>query len=263
MATNEELRNEIAKLRRAATKKISRLKQVKNVVTSGSKVDPRRDPAVHKKYNNEQLENYKNMLQGFVSRKTQYVPDSQHRPIHADKFKEYKQLETEYNARVDQHFSKFQDYVLPSSETILERMAKMTPDHKRAWNPPVNSPFRATVRQSKAMASDKALETLIDKMNERLTPDYFDKLNRAGMEQFEQMESVINDKGLSNKVKQLTPGQFALLWNYTNFAAAVSMHYETMMKMLSNQEKPWHTTVRRDAIADYEEMVEWASKQKA
>lgn len=257
------LRSQIQRLRKAATRKVSRLKTAKDVYVSGTNVDPRRKPHVEEKYNARQLRKYAEQLQGFMSRGTQYVPDSQRRPMPAQDWREYKKLEKQYNQKVHDYFKRVEQIQLPNSEeNIGQRMAKMTPDHRQMGNVSVNAPYKPPERPSTAVAGRAALEKLKADMERRLTPEYFDEVNKAGMEQFSAMAEIINEPQLADDVRGLTGEQFAVLWNYTAFPTAVSLNYEIMLKLLSGKEQAHHSDAYRQQISIANELIEWAKTLK-
>ena len=248
------------KRHKAAGKKISRLQREKGIQgLSGSANDPRRDPKILKRYTKKQVQAYINELNRFTSRGTQFVPDAQRRPVPGNLWNTYKNLEKQFNKRVDAHFNQVADVYVPRlGMTIRERMAMMTPDHPKAGQSAVHSPYNPPDRRPTNVASRKALERLIGDMKERLKPSWFDKKLNEGRDQFGKMAKIVNDPALEAAVNDLSPQQFDMLWNYTPFASAESLVYEIRMSMLSDKEKPWHTQTLDNALKDMHELVSWA-----
>lgn len=255
----EEARARVAGRARAATRKVSRLKRATGVEISGSAVDPRRDPKLVAKYNRRQLAAYERDLNSFVSRRTQYVPDAQGRPIKSKTWNEYKRSEAAYNAGVTERFGKVKDIPLPiSGQTIGERMDAMTPEHRQAYNPAINAPYKPPTRKSKQIASEKALKKLTRQMKDRLDPRAEGRAARAARDQLKQMLDVINEPDLQAAVDKLTNGQFMTMWNYTQFATNISLNYDVKQRMMSGKEKPWYSEALKQAVRNSHALADWA-----
>lgn len=252
----DRLRAEAQRIRKNAGRKMARLARNHDVYVSGTTFDPRRPEGVEKKYNTRQLRNYIAELSGFVDRKTQFVPDSQRRPIPSEDWRAYKKLEKERNAFFNRRFEKYADFQVLPEETVRQRMAKMTPDHPQMADPAVNSPYRPSERVSTNVASRAALEKFMDQMTKQLDPEYFDEHAAKGMTEAKQMLEVINEPRIAGMLDDLSPDQFELLWNYTPFATALSLNYENMLKLLSDKEVPWQSEVARTALRDAEAAIE-------
>lgn len=253
------LNADVARLRKAVTRKVSRLKQRHDVYVSGTSFDPRVPPSTLKNYTPSQLRAHRNELGAFLDRSNQFVPDSQRRPIPASDWKRYKRLESQFNEKVHDFFDRVRDIRTLSGETIGERMAARTPDHRQMGNPAVNAPYEPVERRSIAVSSRAALEKLIAQKEEQIKPGWFERHNREGMEQFTKMLDVLNNQKLENAVKGLTSEQFSVLWNYEGFATSISIQYEIALKMLSDKELPWHSDLAEQALRRANELVKWAS----
>lgn len=265
MASRDELnrlRAEAAKRHRAATNKISRLKQNRNVEISGSKADPRREKANIKRYTASQLRTYIKELNSFIDRKVQFVPDAHRRPVAGSLWDQYKALETRYNARVERELDKYRDIKIPKSNmTVGQRLAMMTPDHPRmGGSVAVHSPYEPINRKPTAAASAKAVRRLIRDMKNRLKPDYFDRNAESGRDVANKMLALFHRPDLNDKLNALTNKQFSFLWNLTGFATALSLGYEGALSQLSDDEKPWHTQAIEHAIEDAIDEVKWVSE---
>ena len=123
----ESIRADIARLRKLATKKISRIKRAKDAPLSGTQFDPRRTPKAEKRYTKRQAEVYRQELQGFLSRSNQYVGGANGYVMRKQQWDAYKKLEQQYNSRVNQKFDRVAGIQLPYGETIASRMARRTP----------------------------------------------------------------------------------------------------------------------------------------
>lgn len=260
----ESLRAEIKRLRKAVTRKVYRLKHNADVHLTGTSFDPRRAARSETKYTAPELRSYAQEMSRFLDRGNQFVADRQNRPIPRQEWREYKALESQVRDRVNSYFERVQDLVLPgpSQETIRQRMAKMVPDHLQMYNPAVNAPYRPPDKQPHQIDNRGALQKMKDSMRKRLEPDYFERHNEAGMDQFIQMAEIINEPDLVEDVRGLNSEQFAILWNYTAFPTAISLQYEAAQKMLSDKERPWHTESQAQAVKDARALTKWAKTLK-
>lgn len=255
---SDSLRAEIQRLKKAVTRKVSRIKTGQDIYISGTSQDPRKAAASVKGMNESQLRSYGHALAAFLDRGNQYVPDSQHRPMPRAEWRNYKRLESEWNQRVREHMENINSIRLPSGMTVAERDAMLRPDHPQMANPTVNGP-REIDRTSTNVAGSARLKHLMDQMQRRLGEDYFDQLNASGKETFGKMIDRIGDDAFSRDVDRLTPEQFEVLWNWTPFATAISFQYELAMKELSARDKEtWAGTVQHNAVREAREYVEWA-----
>lgn len=251
------LRNDIARARRAATRKVSRLKTRHGVSVSGTEFDPRRPPQAARKYTRKQLESYKRELDKFLSRSTQYVPDSRARPIPRKEWDRYKTVETKYRDMAGTIYDKVKDVQLPSGETISERLAKMDVLHKSMHNPVVNKFYEPKDRQSGDVTSRNALRKLERDLRRKSTPRSQKAMVREAKAQLAKMLDVVNSRDVANQVNTLSTGQFIALWNYTNFASAIAMSYDSAKKMLTPREESWGHEKIRQQTNDALELIEW------
>lgn len=255
---DDSLHDELHRLRRAVTRKISRIKSNTDIHLSGTRLDPRRSASSISNMAPPQLREYAAEMNRFLSRSNQYVPDSQMRPMPKQEWREYKRLENEWNKRVQSHMQGISSIVLPSGKTVAQREAELRPMHQAMANPAVNGP-KEIERESTAVAGSSKLKALTEGMRKRLDSDYFDRLNDTGRETLDKMMSVIGDDSLAQDVKQLTPQQFEVLWNWTPFTTSVSLQYELAMKELSARDKEtWAGTVLDNAVKEAKNYVTWA-----
>lgn len=173
----KELREAVAKARRNAVRKRRRIEKSGNYVAlESSKYYPVRPPKVHEKYNRRQLEVYLSKLQEFNSPKTQFVPDHENKPVPIGKWRKYKGVEAEYNRRVEEFSTKFDDKVklkrgeVPPSH--IHRMAN--PDHM-AGNSSSNGAKRRYSRKSYQIRGEEKLDKLTKRLQDELSDKRFRK----------------------------------------------------------------------------------------
>ena len=260
----ESIRADIARLRKLTTKKISRTKRAKDALLSGTQFDPRRAPKAEKRYTKRQAEAYRQVLQGFLSRSTQFVGGAGGYVMKKQQWDAYKKLEQQYNNRVNQKFDKVSGIQLPQGETIASRMARRTPPHPQMAYEAFHSPYNPPERSPKAVQSDKALRKLMDKMAEKANPRYEKDSIEKNRHQFLGMADRLGDDALVEKVKKLTDEQFNVLWNFSEMPYDMSLWYETQ-KLVDdgNTKHPLVTSgAAESAKREYGKLVDWASKLK-
>lgn len=263
MSELNELRSEVARLRRAATRKISRIKTTHGAQVSGTEFDPRRPTGVPTHYTQKQLAAYKERLQQFLSRSNQFVPDASRQPIPRAEFREYKQQEAKYRETAGSVYERIKRTELPSGETIESRLARMTPMHKVMHGAPANSIFDPLTRESMDIVNRKALQKLTRSLKRGSTPEGIRRKVKDARQQLSDMLNTINSPELNEAVKKLSNNQFIALWNYTVFTAAISLTYANMKKMLTGEEESWAHDQVRQQMESAMEMVDWARRIKA
>lgn len=252
------LRSDVARLRRNASRKVNRLRNAKGVDIGGTKFDPRLSSEKPSRYNARQLAAYRDRLQGFTSRKVQYVPDSHGKPMRGSKFKGYKGLESQFKGIVKKNFDSVKDIKLPTGTTIGDRLAETTPSHPQMELPSVINPFRAPNKKSSSISSEAALQKLTNDMAKRLDPKYFARKAREGRESFTKMAEIMNAPDLVREVGKLSEHQFSILWHYTSFATSVSINYLTYLKQLQNKNDNAWNEIASDELEDARELIKWA-----
>lgn len=256
------MRDDIARMRKSATRKISRLKTNKDVLITGTEFDPRRATTAHKSYTRKQLAAYQDELKRFLKRDTQYVPDARKRPIPRKEWQEYKRVEDQHRDSVGKIFEAMKNTQLPSGETISERMSKMDVLHKQMHNPVTNPFYDPRDRQSNDVTSRKSLDKLKKDLDRKSRPQNQRSMVRLAKMQLEKMLSVVNSPEIAEAVKGLSQGQFVALWNYTSFASAIAMSYDSAKKMLTPREESWGHEKIRQQSNDAIELISWVKEQK-
>lgn len=261
MANINDKRAEVIRRQRDVGKKISRLKSNWGVNLDDTGLDPRKSRDVIARLNSRQLEAQLTRLNQFQSRQTQFVGDSQGRPIAKTKFREYQKLVDKYNANVRKRYSKYDDIFLKSAgQTVKERRAMTKPVHRAASNPASNSPVEIAERRPQNIASPKALDKLIRDMKRKTEPNYHAKRIRKARKELRDMARGANAPEIHDMVKGLTDEQFDFLWNETNFANALSLVYELNQSTLSSKEKPWFANVIHTQLKESMVMIDDARK---
>lgn len=262
MSELDDLRKDVARMRRNATRKISRIKKTTGALVTGSEFDPRRGTQVQGRYTESQLSAYRDTLASFLSRQSQYVPDASKQPLPRREWVEYERQEKAYRDTAGSVYERIKGVELPSGETIAQRLAKMNVLHKQMVNPTVNTIFESQTRESGNIVSRKALAKLTRAMKKQATPGSIKRKVREAREQFASMMDVVNMPELVEATKGLTNNQFIALWNFTSFASAVALSYTAAQKMLSPKEESWAHEVLRQQMVDAVELIDWVKTIK-
>lgn len=261
-------KNEIARLRaevrarhRAATQKISRTRRVIGAELGGTEFDPRRDPAKVKNYNSVQLKAYLTDLNRFSSRSTAFVAGNNARPIPAQEWRSYRRAERNAN-RVGQNIDNSVGgiFIPNAGMTIAERDAERRARSPRAQGGAVNSSFPQVNRSASNVTSRQALAKLTAQMESRVTPEYEKRSARAGRVQMNRMIDAIGNSAMRAKASKLTPEQFHVLWEKTNFAESLSNVYGGAAMAMEQSSERWVAATAESYGSDVDELLDWASK---
>lgn len=255
--SHNQLHADIARLRKAVTRKVSRLKHRHDVEVSGTSFDPRRPPQAHREYSSKDLRAYRNELAAFVDRGNQFVGDAKRKPIPRGEWQVYKTLESQFRGIVGDYYSRISDLPLRVDkngkvlQTIGDRMTEMQPKGRRMGGSAGNPMYEVSDKSPHSVTSRGSLKTLIESMQKKVQPGWIEEHNQKNMESFLKMMELVNEPGLVDRVKELNNEQFATLWDYSEFATAVSIPYENAQKMLASDQQAF----RSDAA---EQMIRYA-----
>lgn len=255
-----ELRAQVRKLHRSATAKVSRNER-KGIKLRGSKYDPRRDPKTIGRLNRKQLEAQAARLSEFTSRSTQFVPDRKNRPLPAKEWREFERRKNAVNKKSMKAFQKVGHVKLPvGDETIIDRLERMTPKHKRMGNRTVNVPYAPLDTKPKNIESEKGLAKLIARMDKRLGESYIRDEVKLARRSASKILGRLGEKELRRDVNKLTDAQFYTLWNMSTFAVDITIPYEDYKKDLEGQNKPkYHSAAMEDSsLREAKRLVGWA-----
>lgn len=262
MSELNELRAEVARMRRAATRKISRIKQTHGAQVSGTEFDPRRETKAPSQYTAKQLEAYKSRLATFLSRSNQFLPDASKNPIPRSEFAEYKRREAQYRETAGSVYERIKHEQLPSGETVQERLEKMRPLHKSMHNTAMNAIFDPLTRGPGDIVSRKALDKLSRSLERASKPASIRRKVKDARDQLSAMLDTLNAPELQQAIDKLSHDQFVAMWNYTNIASAVALSYDNAKKLLSPKEESWGHEQLRQQMNDAMESVIWASQRR-
>lgn len=253
----ERLREMARKRRSAVTAKIGRIRRNTGVDIAGNPDDPRRPANVVKRYNSRQLNKYIAELNAFQSRDVGYVAGAGGVPIPKSKWREYKRLETRYNAAGALHEAKIADIFLPQAGMTLRQRNAMV--HPTAVGEVVNRPYSQVERSASQVPGVKALDRLIKDMIKKTNKSFLPSEIKRSRKQLNDMLKTAGNGEFVKRANKLSNSQFDTLWNYTNFATLVSLSYEMAKLRAADAKERWHDSVVEDAASDIGELFDWAS----
>jgi len=257
-----ELRKKVRDLEKRAARKISRNRS-KGVELNNSDFDPRRKNANVGRYNSHQLRAYAGNLERFLSRRTQFVGGARGVPIRREKWRQFEAHQNRYNENATKAYNEVRGIKLPNGMTIGEREAATRSEFPTTANPAVNAMFRKSGFTPDGLTGERALAALVKQIKAKNDPKRIAKEIASGREQLAQMLKVVGRNDIQEKVNRLNDKQFNLLWQYSNFAGAVSINYEIAMARLAGKEdKRWFDSVAEDAFNEVDELVNWAGTVK-
>ena len=262
MSALDESRLEVERLRRAVTRKISRLRRNKGAELTGTQYDMRRAPRIHKRYTQKQLNVYADQMRAFLQRSTQYVGVAKGEPVPAKMMNQYRAVERKRIEAINKDFERYKNLPMPiGDETIGQRMEKMRPDHRHLMNRSVNSPYKVGERKASGIKGELGLQKLIKMMNERNKDDFKAKQIKAGRKQLNEMlEFFPGGADLIKMANSLTEEQFHTAWNFTDLPDSASIGYEVMMQQLNKEQRAFHDDVLRNETRGIQRTLNWASK---
>jgi hypothetical protein len=256
----EQLRALARKRHQAATRKVKRLSNVRDVDIAGSRFDPRRDLAGLKRYNTAQVMAYIRKLDSFLDRSNQFVGDAKRRPIPIKEWQQYQRIQNQYNQGASAVFDDIKNIRLPSGMTVGQREATLKSDHPLAGNPSVSKPHAPVVKQPFNIASRDKLKDLIKDLKHKMSASYDKRQLEQDRSELRQIMAVVKDPKLEAKISSLSARQFNVLWNYTNFVTAASFMYEMLRDKMTTGEEPWQAERIRAKFEQAIELVDFASK---
>lgn len=261
--SNDDLNNlraVVRKRRAAVSNKIYRIRISTGVDVAGHPDDPRRPPAVIKKYNKAQLSTYLRDLNSFMARDNQYVAGAGNVALPRKLYKAYKNLEDRFNLIGDKKFEEMADIFLPThGMSIRQREAMLTPSVPKAGGENTTHPYTHMDKKAKNIASVDALKKLIADMNRRLKGGYNASMIKLQREEMRNALDRVGMHELKARGDKLSNQQFDMLWNYAKFGNKIYDLYH-VMKMMSTRSSDarWYDSVVEDSSNELGELFDWA-----
>lgn len=243
MASKElnELRSLARKRHQAATRKVSRLK-AGGAVIAGTANDPRRNLADVSKMTTREAKAYIRRLDTFNSRETQFVPGARGAVLQGKLWAEHQKLQGQLNAEKRAGLSTIKDLFIPhTGMTIGERVAMSTPNHPVTHPPASYAPHLQFSTSSRGIPNDEALKKLIKDLKSQVNGKFFKRKAKYQRVAADKIVDGISNTSLADKYKTLSPAEFNILWNYTDFARITSLDYVNRKNVLHDQkELAWY-----------------------
>lgn len=264
---------------KSAVSKISRLRNTSNspVELAGTKLDPRKDLKVVRRYTTKQLASYAERLDTFNDRKTRFYGDTFKRPLDNNLLNLYKERETAYNAKIKRGYDQVKDVKLPlagqvktGNITVDDRNKYALSDRKQAGNRTVNSKYNPPVRKPSQFKSNKSLEIMAGTMAKRLAPDFHSDELADQRRIVNDLLKIINKPELLDAVNKLSAKQFDVMWNHTKMPDMLKLPYLIMQKLIEDvqetqsdvQLKAVDNDLLESNLKTAGKWIEWASKLK-
>lgn len=259
----KDLRALVAARHDAATRKVSRIKSATGAQVSGTEFDPRTSKSRIKKYTRKQLASYMARLDRFNDRSNQFVSDASRNPIPRSEFREYKRREAQFNKVVSDNLDRYKDVYIPASgQTVGERIAMTTPTHRHMTDTGVNRPLPID-RKPEQIASRKALQKMVRDLKKKGTKTWVRREIKRGQDELTKMLDVVGSDPLMKAIGKLTPDQFNIVWNYTNFATRASLVYEVEQRKLKGGNPSAFLDDTYDTqLKEMMDIVSWAKNLK-
>lgn len=226
----DRLRAEAKRLRRNATAKVGRIRRNYGVDLSGSNNDPRRDNSTIDRMDSRQLKTLIRNTSKFLDRNTGFVAGAKGVVIPINVWRDYKRVETRFNAKADAHRAQFADMVIPGSTmTVQERDEDIRNRRsKRGMSSDAsNRPLERVDRQSTNMRSERAVRKLTRDLERRMNPTFYKKAMSAARKQANTMASGVGSPELKKFVGGLSDEEFDFLWFYGKLAHDLSARYDS------------------------------------
>jgi hypothetical protein len=258
----EALRAEVKRKQRNAAAKIRRQKVTKGVSIGFTHADPRANAAKIARYTAKQLIAHAARLDEFTSRKTSFVPGVNGSPLPAQKWKEYKVLESAVNAKArarDEERRHIKD--VAGTMTLGERKATFYDDRLSAAGDAVHDFIPKTMRESFQIADAKALEKFIKLQKSRLDEKYVPGKVKEARGQMAQMLKEIGNTEFIERAKKLTDYQFDLLWQDASNVNQISLVYWITQQMARGTHERQFAKQLEDNTSDIHDLFSWAEKQ--
>lgn len=258
MATKrqQELLNAIKKREMSVSRKIKRLES-NGIRVNESEYDPRRPNAAIGNYSTRDMNSYLKKLDGFMDRKTRFVPGVRGKPIRAQLWREYKNWERKANQTSLRNQDRIKDVYIPKKGmTVGEYRAMKRGNLPSRMVPSVNDPFDVRSRISQGVPNEDKVKDLIKGEKRRATPDNFQRWLKSNRKAARKMLIALNEKDMWNRVRQLNDDQFHIMWEAG--ASEVALSYVVAQTRLEGEDPRWYASRSEDELEEVKGLVEWA-----
>lgn len=258
---NNDINRKISRAQSYARVKMQRIRDQQRFDVRGSSHNPISTTPVSD-MSPDQKRAYLRKLNKFNSRANQFHVSARRTVLTEKGWQKYKAAEAAGNAAVRADVKKYEKLKLPAPAkgTVGDYLEKFRPAFGRlGHNNPSGTAMHEVKRQASAIEDERALRRLTKSLNDKTNPNYHRKKLRQGRKQFRQMVETFGDSDLMRLGDALTDEQFKVLWNYTNFADAISLAYVVYQQSLIHEES-FHAFEMDTAGARAREWITWASE---
>lgn len=265
----EDLRADVAKQINYAQKKMSRLTENKGANFDKS---PEYNPipkADIRKYNEKQLLNAQKKLVAFNNRSYQLYGDAKGRILDPEKVKKYKSLEKQWNTRAVEEqnkYGKIPAFMMDGYR--VEDVWKMRTSREGfVKSGSANVMLNVTERNINAFYSEKGLDTWINKLEDRLKPEFFDKKTKNDRETFHKFGESLKEygKGLDEiieSIEDMDDYHFNLIFNDRNLMDTLGITYDIIKDTGGSDLTDTQTTFVENSKITARKLVKWAKTAK-
>lgn len=249
---------------RAVTRKISRIKANNGTQISKTEHDPRASPAFIKKATPTQLAALIRRQDKFLDRSTQFVPDSNSKPLPIKDWQTFKQAEAKHNQFIKDFYAQYKDiYITPAGQTVDSRMRAITPLHAHMGQRTTDSPYKERNKSSRSIHGEAGLKALIKDLKNRSTWSHEAKALKNHRDGVMKMLITSGDLKAQEDLAKLTKKQWALLWKYTPFGRHVKVPYDHYKDALAGRRSVTSSQMVENDLAAAKEYIKWAGNVKS
>lgn len=249
-------RDEIKRLHRNATKKISRLKS-SGVQLTAHGIDPRIELEKIQRYNSTQLDAYAKRLQEFTSRRTAFVPGAEGKPLDKAKWRRLQKLTAQHNAIGTQRMAERGNIKLPGQDTTLQQKHNDIVSRVRARGDVYNYPYEPLRFNSTDIVN---IDKLIKDMEKKNNREFFPNLLKDQRKQLRQMMDYVGDNYISHIIDKMDDRKFDILFNDAGFADYYSRKYTNAKATESGQGHRGSQGIEEDADSDIWAAIKWVQE---
>ena len=265
MTNRSELLAEALYKTNRVSAKISRIHSSNGAVIAGTEYDTRVSRDRIKRYNSKQLEAYIERQNRFLRRNIQFEAGYRGVAIPRNEWKQYQRAEREINAKRAANLAAVADIPLPNQS--LDKFARrITIGMERSvlgnsslqYFESNDSLTRPEHREVKSFVSSESLIKMRKFLERQRTTKFEAEQSARGEYAVSSMLGYMGDNKLVNKFSKLSSRQMDILWNYTEFAANLSLWYEE--QKLQDQGKDYNDDILSAQGEEVDMYLNWAGK---
>ena len=244
--------------------KISRIRSRNGAEVGGTEFDPRVSREKIRHYNSRQLESYIERQNRFLRRQVQFVPLYGGAPLPANEWKQYKRAEREVNKQRGDKLSEVSGIVLPGQKEEKWRKPKTIGDFiaeqgksKLSYYDSSDSMTKPIKKNNIEFTSRESVAKMMNFLKEQRTTKWQAEAGARSDYSSTAMLGYIGSERLNKKMGKLSPSQLDTLWNYTHFAAHLSLWYEE--QKLKDNGHDYNDDILSGQGEEVESWLDWAA----